>query len=462
MNEIEVTLVALPSIQHAAVMYHLEKLIAFIVPHQNAKPQDLQRTAILTRLKASLPHYMLPTAFITIEKMPTTDTANKINYSKLKQMYETMQLTNNNSNNNKGTDDNSYGQLSPLATQLLRIWETILESSSVNPTDDFFMDLGGNSLLAVRLCSTIEQCLGIQLPVSMLFRAPTVEQLAVMLESEDSSNHTSALVPIRLASPKGIQKYPLFCIHPSGGGALVYAEMAKEFDVDQALFGLEDPSVSFGPTEQQAQLEKQRFASLQQMAAHYLENIRRIQPTGPYHLCGFSSGGIVAAEIAAQLEKQGEVVACVAMFDSAFSAPTPSLSYLLRRFLEVMKYVLQPEDRPQLNIEEIEAAGSEDAAWKIVDKALQPWQQTLARQFVSNFLYHIRLLQQYKPAKLQNTSVILYKAESEIESTVLAQWNYLVEQKFEVIHTGGTHDTIMQPPYSTSIIKDLSNRISYK
>jgi len=148
------------------------------------------------------------------------------------------------------------------------------------------------------------------------------------------------------------------------------------------------------------------------------------------------------------------------LFDSAMSAPTPPLSYLLMRFCEVMKHFLPPEERPQLNMDDIEAARSEDAAWKIVDKVLLPWQQILARQFTSNFLYHIRILQQHKMKPLRSTPVILFKAEPALDAASLNQWNAVVEKKIEVTHiTNCTHDTIMQPPQSSIIVKQMAQQV---
>ena len=137
-----------------------------------------------------------------------------------------------------------------------------------------FFDLRGHSLLAVRLFAQIEQASGRQLPLATLFQAPTVEQLTGMLRQEGWSAPWSCLVAIQ----PGSSKPPFFCIHSSGGHVgLSYYELARHLGSDHPLYGLQ----ALGLDGQTAPLTR-----FEDMAAHYLTEIRSLQPEGPYFLGG--------------------------------------------------------------------------------------------------------------------------------------------------------------------------------
>lgn len=202
-----------------------------------------------------------------------------------------------------------------LELQLAKIWEEVLEIDSVGACDDFF-DLGGHSLLAVRLLVRIEEVFARRLPPGTLFNAPTVERLANILRQDNCSVPPSPLVPIQ---PHGSQP-PLFCVHGHGGTVFCYQGLASHLGQDQPLYGLEARG-----------LDGQRapHKGIRDMATHYLTAIRALQPEGPYFLGGFCFGGLVALDIAQQLQAQGQQVALVALFDSygprnGDCAPEPS------------------------------------------------------------------------------------------------------------------------------------------
>src|SRR4029077_5364539 len=163
-----------------------------------------------------------------------------------------------------------------LEKQLCELWEKLLHIAKVGAKDNFF-ELGGHSLLAVRLFSEIEKLTGTKLPLVTIFQSPTVRQLAKALSHDDSASANSLLVPLQ---PKG-NKPPLFLVHGAGGDVLWgYANLAAHMRADQPIYGIKSRG--------QAGLEE--FAKLEDMAAYYLQEVRALQPLGPYFLGGYCFG----------------------------------------------------------------------------------------------------------------------------------------------------------------------------
>jgi thioesterase domain-containing protein len=190
-----------------------------------------------------------------------------------------------------------------LERQLCDLWRRLLRVPEVGITDDFF-DLGGHSVLAVRLFAEVEKLTGHKLPLVTLFQAPTIEGLSRLLGDAASGSPGSLLVPIQ---PQG-SRAPLFLVHGAGGDVLWgYANLAGHLGSDQPVYGIKSRG--------QAGLKESE--TLEEMAAAYVEEVRNLQPAGPYYLGGYCFGGNVAYEMARQLAAKGEEVALVALLDTA-------------------------------------------------------------------------------------------------------------------------------------------------
>ncbi len=207
------------------------------------------------------------------------------------------------------------GPAAPLPeaeTRLAALWREVLRVDAVGGTDNFFA-LGGTSLSALRLYGRIEQEFGVRLPLPTLFGAPTLESLAEVLAPSVPAPK-SAAPPPKSAAPSTVvplrasgSKLPLFCIHPDHGLVLFYSALASRLPPDQPVYGLQAVGVDS---------DEAPLTTLEAMAARYLADIRRVQPAGPYHLGGFSLGGVLAAEMARQLHASGERVGLLALFDT--------------------------------------------------------------------------------------------------------------------------------------------------
>lgn len=189
-----------------------------------------------------------------------------------------------------------------IVEHLSRIWRELLAIDTVAVDQNFF-DLGGDSSLAVRMFSQIEDIFGVKLPLATLYEAPTIEELARILRGEVASSGWSPLVAIQSSGSRP----PLFCMHGAGGTVLIYRELSQRLGLDQPLYGLQSQGLDG---------DRPPLTTVEEMASLYVKEIRRTQPQGPYFLAGYCGGGTIAYEVAQQLQADGEHIALLALFDT--------------------------------------------------------------------------------------------------------------------------------------------------
>jgi thioesterase domain-containing protein/acyl carrier protein len=189
-----------------------------------------------------------------------------------------------------------------LERQLTAIWERALGVQPIGIGENFF-ELGGDSLLAIRVFYQIEKTLGKHLPLATLFEAPTIEELASVLRQEHWSPRWTSLVEIQASGSKP----PFFCVHGHGGHVLLFYNLARQLGPDQPFYGIQAVGLDG---------REPPYTRFEDMARHYIDEMRSVQPTGPYFIGGYCLGGPVAYELARQLREQGDSVALLVMFDS--------------------------------------------------------------------------------------------------------------------------------------------------
>ncbi len=257
-----------------------KKLVAYVVPENGAAPHpgELRR-----RLREHLPEYMVPAAVVLLETLPLTPSG-KIDRLALPPPGD-------------DASEAMTGNVQPrdrMELQLAAIWEQVLGVANVGVRDNFF-DLGGHSFLALRIMSAIEQTLGTRFPMALLFRAPTIELLAEVLGQEGCAVRWDSLVAIQ----PGGTKPPFFAVPGVGGNVLMFARLSQLLGPDQPFYGLQARGLDG---------KERPFTDVREMAAHYIQEIRTVRPTGPYLIGGTCTGGVVAYEMAQQLSARGERV----------------------------------------------------------------------------------------------------------------------------------------------------------
>ncbi len=186
-----------------------------------------------------------------------------------------------------------------LELQLTKIWEKVLGKKPIHHQDNFF-ELGGHSFLAIRLLAEITRLTGKSVPLDALLTAPTIERLTTMLRERGWTSPWTSLVPIQSHG----SQIPFFCVHGAGGHVLNYYSLARQLGTDQPFYGLQAQGMDG---------KDAIHTTISEMAAHYIQEIRTIQPQGPYALGGFCMGGTIALEMAQQLTAAGEQVSLLAL-----------------------------------------------------------------------------------------------------------------------------------------------------
>ncbi|MGK7877798.1 MAG: amino acid adenylation domain-containing protein, partial [Xenococcaceae cyanobacterium] len=440
-GEIESVLNTHPQIQQAVVIVTEDipgnkRLVAYVVTDESLSINQLREFG-----KFKLPEYMVPSAFVTLDTLPLTPNG-KIDRKALP------------APDGQITREHEYvAPRTAIELQLTQIWSSVLNITSVGVHDNFF-ELGGHSLLAVRLMFQIQQHFQKNFPLATLFQNPTIKQLASLLGSSVNIPN-SILVPIKTSG----NRPPLFCIHPVGGNILCYADLARHLDRDYPVYGLQ----SLGKKGQQ-----QPLTSIEEMASHYIEAIQQIQPIGPLHLIGWSMGGVIAYEMAQQLQAKNEPVALLTLIDSY--APTvirkPSeideamivnqlaqdWGGLYGQELDIFLETLRKLD-PSEQVKHLFEQAKQQAIFPPeieIEQMLSFWEI-----FQANLLanYH------YKP-QLYPGSIILFNA-SETPSEVIEEpthgWGSLVLDDIQTHTINGDHYTIMKAPQVEGLTEKLNN-----
>ncbi|MCX6248516.1 MAG: amino acid adenylation domain-containing protein [Bacteroidetes bacterium] len=268
-------------------------------------------------LKERLPDYMIPAAFVAMEKFPLTSTL-KIDRNALPDP-----------DLNVSRESTVYvGPKTQTEQKLARIWGSVLSQKKIGIHDDFF-EIGGHSMIAVSLMLKIEKELNIRLPLASLFERSTIHLLAELIDQDSESIEWRSLVPIR---PTGTKK-PLFLVHGLGLNVLLYTTIINFLDPEQPVYGLQAKGLNGIDTP---------LDTLEEIASYYISEIQSIDKEGPYALAGFSLGGRIAYEMARQLEEMGKEISFLGVLDATAEGSVthqPFLERHLYRINYMMRYV---------------------------------------------------------------------------------------------------------------------------
>ncbi|HEX3693490.1 MAG TPA: amino acid adenylation domain-containing protein [Solirubrobacteraceae bacterium] len=276
-------------------------LVAYLVAKDPADPPAFNELREL--IAAQLPAYMIPSAWTVVDSLPMTPNG-KVDLDALPTPAF----------DRSAASEEMVAPRTEAECQLAEIWRQVLDVQELGVHDNFFA-LGGHSLLAVRLFSEIERQLGARIPLAALFQTATIAGLAALIDDPKPSERLegwSSVTPMRPG-----QGRPLFLVGWAGGEVLGYRQLVEHLDVDTPIVGLRAPGV---------ERDRLPLASVEELAAHYVSEIRQAQPEGPYLLGGYCFSGLIAYEMARQLREQGQELAMVALIDSypAGSSRRPS------------------------------------------------------------------------------------------------------------------------------------------
>ncbi|MFJ4184891.1 amino acid adenylation domain-containing protein [Kitasatospora sp. NPDC089509] len=279
LGEVEAALTRHPGVAQAVVVAHQDRLVGYATGGADG-------TEVRAFAAGLLPAYMVPATVMMIDALPLNANG-KLDRKALPQPRF----------------GGTAGRLprTPREELLCGLFAEALGLDTVS-VDDGFFDLGGHSLLATRLLSRVRAVLGADLGIRTLFECPTPAGLAARLEAdaERPQDALDVLLPLRTGGAAA----PLFCVHPAAGISWVYSGLLRHLEAAHPVYGLQAPG-----------LRAETPDSVQAMAAHYLREVRAVQPSGPYHLLGWSFGAVVAHAMAVRLRAEGAEVGSLTLVD---------------------------------------------------------------------------------------------------------------------------------------------------
>lgn len=453
-GEVESALARHPAVGQCVVVAredsHGDKILVAYLEPQPDGPTPLV-SDLRTHLGNDLPAYMVPSAFVVLQKLPLTPNG-KIDRNALPSPNpELIEVS-----------GKIAAPRDTIEQMLVQIWSRVLRVKSIGIHDNFF-DLGGHSLLAVRILAEIERLVKRRLPLATFLQAPTIDHLADVLRKEDWKPSWSSLTPIRA----GGSKPPLFLMHSHGGNVLEYYPLAKYLDADQPVYALQARGLDGNIPKDQ---------SFEDMAKAYLIELRSLQEEGPYFLGGYCLGGLLALEVAQQLSAAGEEVALVVLIQSmnpTYARFSPDLNMLQRGWYRTAK-------RVDLELEHLRHKGANH----IVERCRRTWDVALARtsigfdNWMSNghsqrkrrsMAYTLeRLAIEHDKARMRyvprpyNGPVVLFRARKQLSglmTDLTLGWKDVLAGNLEIFEVPGHQETMLSDPNVSGLAEKLTAQL---
>ncbi len=422
-GEIESVLRAHPAVTDAAVVVDGAGAASRLVGYVTTSPEGVDAAELRAYAGERLPGYMVPAMFVTLDAFPTTPNR-KLDRRALPAP-------------GRAVHEQGVAPRDALEARLAGWFATVLERPEVGIYDNFF-DLGGYSLLATRLFAIVEQETGRRIPVSALFKAPTVEALAQVIRTGLPASQWTSMVPIQTAGTA----VPFFYVVPYMISVLELARLGTQLGTDQPLYGFQPQGLDgTSPIHH----------SIEAMAAHYIAEMKSVQPLGPYRIGGHCSGTWVAFEMARQLEASGDQLDVVLLVDQgppgvSGDLPSPLVYYLKRIAFYLRDGRLLPALRWQMQIRMRRRVLRRMAPRTIgVEEAVHAAHYAAHCKYVGGIVHHDLAL------VLSDESTMLD------DKAWYLEWRTKTTGEMHVRQTRGTHANLLKPGY----VDDLADCVRW-
>jgi thioesterase domain-containing protein/acyl carrier protein len=457
LGEVEAALTAQPGVREGvcaapADVSGQRSLVAYPVAEPGV---TLDTRAVRQGLAQSLPEFMVPSQYVVLPALPMSDNG-KVDRKALP------------SPNAVRARAEMVLPRTEAERVMTSIWEDVLQTAPIGVTDNFF-DIGGHSLLAVVLVSRIESRSGITIPLSRLLECPTIESLVSSIgqTGNDARECVVALKP-------GTSSRCLFLIHDGDGETLLYRNLAMRMPDDVPVYGVAPLSSGRLPMV---------HSSVRDMASHYVSEIRKYQPQGPYHLGGLCAGGVIAFEMARQLEQAGQSVGLLALMEAAPPhAKRRPLLELVERWARFSALAQDPATRGPRDLArraghkianvatyEVRRVGSALRSallvWVLRHRHNRPdsvWPAKLPVPSVREV--YLDAAARYVPRAVSDAHAIVFRAGAAVGSErplreILVEphfgWQTLLDDTVQIVDVDGGHSTMLQEPHVAEVARHL-------
>ncbi len=398
-------------------------------------------------LSSQLPEYMIPGLWMKLDSFPLTPNR-KIDKKALPKHLTVFPLE----KTIPGTE-----VFSELQEKIRKIWEDTLKVKDIRLDDNFF-EMGGHSILAVKLMVDLEKETGIRLPIAVLFTNSTIRKLSALYEKPVEDKVWSPIVTIKDSG----KKKPMFFVHGVSGNVFKYFALGKMLHPDQPSYGLQGYGLNGKDIP---------FTNMQDMAAYHIQALLQFQPEGPYKLGGGSFGGYLAYEMAIQLRAMGKEVSVLALFDLDAAKKTDFLpsgvkqivgaQLLAKRFIKRAAVLAKADKEERKNYFEarkrIKEVG-ELESWLDIYNVTEMIGKDAATYFkrVEEACYEALMNYKIKP---YDGSLLLFRARdghynNEYDESL--GWTYFVKGETRVIVVPGDHNTIFEEPHVDTLARRLN------
>jgi len=400
------------------------RLVAYVVPKREPAPtaSDLRNF-----LKQRLPDYMVPSAFVFLNQLPLLP-GGKVDRAALPEVNQSRPVL----------ETGYVPPRSPMEKVLAEIWAEILNLERVGVHDNFF-ELGGHSILAVRLAAEVEKKLRRNISAATPFQAPTLSHMARLLSQLDQGH--SGLIAVQT----GGDLPPFFCVH----GHEACLQLARYLDPDQPLYAVA----------QHFDGHRLRYSRIEEIAAHYISEIQKVQPQGPYFLGGFSIGGVIAFEMAQHLCQRQEKTALLALFDAPRPKPDKQMASMFSAPNGPWRRTWQNFSSPR-GVSKIVSEALVNLAKAMTCYAYHALNRTLPPQlhtFYVEKIVHPRLYREasrYYELKRHPGRLDFFAPEQGGDRST--PWRALAEEGIEIHRIPGDHSTMFAAPGVTILAGRLT------
>lgn len=399
-----------------------KRLVAFVQHHPEFEMESFQ-----SYLKDRLPAYMIPTAIHTLVEIPKLPNG-KIDKNALKKLR----------NRDQEEPGNSPRPASKTEKQLIAIWEEVLQVSPIFTNDNFF-EIGGDSMLSIKMFWLIEKKLHVKLPPTTLLSNPTIAGIARQIHNfhQPEEKKWEYLVPIRTHG----NKLPLFCIHGGEGHVLFYKSIPDYIDSDRPVYFIQPKGIDgTGPMHN----------SIEEMSRDYISEILQIQGNGPYNLLFYCCSALVV-EMTKQLQSMQKIANNIVVDSSPRNLPNTVQWTQKERFSHYMRKLIKYPVKT-LN-----------ASLKYrYYRHLEPYYLKLRNDKVAQRLRRIRrqlqkVRYQYHWEKFDaSITLILAKNEhSDIMKKDIALWNHWCKSGVGILMNPGNHFSLFDEPNVKTLGKNV-------
>ena len=450
LGEIEAVLTALPGIREAVVVAREDtpgdkRLAAYIVT-EASRQTELDTSMLRARLKETLPDYMVPLAFVPLDRLPLTPNG-KVDRLRLPAPVA------------YAGSVTAGGKMPRTRMQVLLadIWMELLKTPQVHIEDDFFQ-LGGHSLLAATMITRLSEALGYRVQLASLFASPTLGALAASAEAQGfEQQQLTAVVPIRRTGTKP----PLFCVSRPNVNALGFVFLSRAVSPALPIYGLQSNMENDGVLAPFTQAE------YEEKAAEYIVAMREVQPEGPYFLIGYCEGAHIAFEIGRQLEQMGLEVGGIFILDVWPIENTISRTrFIMRNYGRVVRRFLHASSSERLAIvmRKLHRGSAIAPQELIVDKNVfrNPDFDHEGRKHLSRVA-----AARYWPGKdfkpmIYGGSLVIFRIHKQpfhrIKDETLG-WRPRVLGEIDLVYVPGEHSLILRAPGVDVVGRELEARI---